>query len=426
MRTGELKVLHINSSDSSGGAARACIDINNALNQIGVDSKVLVQVKHSEHQKVNSVNNNFIDKFKTSVRRLADYLFLRIFTVEDRGRFTIAYIGKDISKLQIVKNADIINLHWINEGFISLAVLKKIARLGKPVVWTFHDMWAFTGGCHYSLGCSKFEHECFDCPSLKLKSNKDLSNRIFNDKIKLFRELNFNIVTCSNWLASEVKRSQLLKDRKIEVIPNTLKTEVYKPLDKSVVFQELGLDMSKKYILFGTMTLKDKRKGIELFIECVDLLYKRDSYFTENIKLLILGSEKKMRNIKLPLETIFLGRLNSEIDVAKFYNAGSVFVAPSREDNLPNTVMESLSCGTPVAAFNIGGMPDMIDHKINGYLAKPFDVEDLAQGIIWLLNNPDASEMSLASRGKILNNFNYDLIAKSYLKYYQSISTLNS
>jgi glycosyltransferase involved in cell wall biosynthesis len=421
LRTGELKVLHINSSDSSGGAARACIDINNALNQIGVDSKVLVQVKHSQHEKVSSINNNPFEKFKTLIRRLADYLLLKIFTVEDRGRFTIPYFGKDISKLRIVKNADIINIHWVNEGFISLAVLKEIAGLRKPIVWTFHDMWAFTGGCHYSLGCRKFEQECFNCPSLKLNSKRDLSNRIFNDKIKLFRDLNFNIVTCSNWLASEVKKSQLLKDRNIEVIPNTLKTEVYKPLDKTVVFQELGLDMNKKYILFGTMTLKDKRKGIELFIDCINLLFKRDSYFRENVKLLILGSEKKMKKIKLPIETIYLGRLNSETDVAKFYNAGSVFVAPSREDNLPNTVMESLSCGTPVAAFNIGGMPDMIDHKINGYLAKPYDVDDLAQGILWLLNCPDTSEMTQASRGKILDKFNYDLIAKSYLKYYQSI-----
>ncbi len=421
MLINKLKVLHINSSDSSGGAARACLDISNALNETGIESSVLVQLKHSDLSGVYSISSNYFEKFKTLIRRTIDYLLIKLFTVEIRGRFTFPIIGKDISKLQIVKDADLINLHWVNEGFLSLKDLTRIAKLGKPIVWTMHDMWAFTGGCHYSLGCRKFEKECFECPSLRIRSDKDLSYKIFYDKIKLFKDLNINIVTCSNWLSGEIKKSRLLKDKNIRVIPNTLKTEVYKPLDKESVLSELKLKTNKKYILFGTMTLKDERKGIGLFVKCIDFLCKKNPFLKENVQLLIAGSTKNVEKINLPLETIFLGRLNNEADIAKFYNAGNLFVAPSREDNLPNTVMESLSCGTPVVAFNIGGMPDMIDHKINGYLAKPFDVEDLADGIMWVLNNSYPERLVKASRNKILDNFNYVKIAESYSGYYQTI-----
>lgn len=416
-----MKVLHINNSDSSGGAARACLDISNALNHAGIESSVLVQTKQLEVSKVYSINKGFPGKIMTFFRRALDYLLIKLLTVEIRGRFTFPFIGKDISELPEVKNADIINLHWINEGFLSLKALMKIHKLGKPVVWTLHDMWAFTGGCHYSLGCRKFETECFECPSLKIKSKTDFSNKIFHDKISLFRDANFNIVTCSKWLSGEVKKSKLLKNTNVRVIPNTLKTEVYKPLDKTAVLKELNLDRSKKNILFGTMTLNDERKGIDLFLECIQLLAERNPHIRDEVQLLIAGSEKNMDKQQIPLETRFLGRLNNEAELAKFYNAGILFVAPSREDNLPNTVMESLSCGTPAAAFNIGGMPDMIEHKTNGYLAKPFDIEDLADGIAWLLNYPDQNKLISASRNKVLNNFNYTKIANAYSDYYRSL-----
>lgn len=416
-----MKVLHINSSDSSGGAARACLDISNALNKSGINSRVLVQTKHSDQKEVQSINVNLYDRLITRIRRTLDYLIIKLLTVEKRGRFTIPYTGKDITKLKAVKDADIINFHWVNEGFLSLKSLEQIAGLGKPLVWTLHDMWAFTGGCHYSLGCRKFETECLECPSLKFSSKNDFSNKIFRNKIRLFKEQDFNIVTCSNWLSEEVKKSSLLKNANIRVIPNTLKTDIYKPLDKTAVLKELNLDENKKYILFGTMSLKDERKGLDLFMKCVDVLCEKSSSFADNTQLIIAGSEKNISGMHLPVETKFLGRLNSEKDIAKFYNAGCLFVAPSREDNLPNTVMESLSCGTPVAAFNIGGMSDMIDHKINGYLAEPFNIEDLADGINWILTHPDPLKLTDNSRSKIINNFTYQKIAETYSGYYDSL-----
>ena len=416
-----MRVLHINSSDSSGGASRACIDIHNSLVEKGIDSHILVQSGRSHSAAITSVNKNYTAKIKTFFRIAIDYLFITLFSVKERGRFSFPFVGKDISNLKIVQEADIINLHWINEGFFSIKTLKRVANLGKPVVWTLHDMWAFTGGCHYSLGCRKFESKCSFCPSLRIRGENDFSNKIFKEKFELFEQFDVNIVTCSEWLASETKKSSLLKGKKIIVIPNTLKTKIYKPINRVSALNKINLDTSKKYILFGTMTLKDERKGFDLFIQCVKIL--KDSYpeLSGSLKLLVVGSGKNMRGVELPLETIFLGRINNEYEMADIYNAGSLFVAPSREDNLPNTVMEALSCGTPVVAFKIGGMPDMIDHKINGYLAEPFNVNDLMNGILWVLKHPEPNQLSEAARTKILRLYNYSTVADSYLELYGNI-----
>ncbi len=421
MLINDLRVLHINSSSSSGGASRACIDIHNALVEKGIDSRILVQSGNTGSQGIYTVNENFIEKVKTFLRITLDFILIKLFSVEERGRFSFPFFGKNISKLKIVRESDLINLHWINGGFFSLKTLNQIASSGKPVVWTMHDMWAFTGGCHYSLDCRNFESKCSVCPSLKIRGEKDFSHKIFNDKTKLFNEFDVNIVTCSRWLASETGKSALLWGKKITIIPNTLKTEIYKPLDKASVLKKLNLDPNNKYLLFGTMTLKDKRKGFDLFIECIKILSDSLPELNHKIKLLVAGSEKKMEGVDLPLETIYLGRIKNESDMADFYNAGSLFIAPSREDNLPNTVMESLSCGTPVAAFSVGGMPDMIDHKSNGYLAEPFDVLDLVNGIRWVLEHSEPHKISEAARTKILEEFNYSKVAELYAGVYRSV-----
>lgn len=421
MLINNLKVLHINSSYSSGGASRACVDIHNALVERNIDSRILVQSGNPDSPRIHSININLVEKIKTYFRIALDLLLIKIFSIEERGRFSIPLVGKDITKLKLFKEADIINLHWVNEGFFSLQTLKSIAASGKPVVWTLHDMWAFTGGCHYSLGCRKYETKCSVCPSLKFRGENDFSDKIFNDKLKLYNGFRISVVTCSQWLASVSGKSTFFKDKDITVIPNTLKTDIYKPLDKAAVLRKLNLDADNRYILFGTMTLNDERKGFDLFINCIKMLSDSFPGLKSNLKLLVAGSKKKMDGVDLPLETIFLGRLKSESEMADFYNAGSLFIAPSREDNLPNTVMESLSCGTPVIAFNIGGMPDMIDHKANGYLAEPFNVSDLMKGIMWVLDHPDPNGISKAARNKTVKLFNYSTVAESYSTLYHSV-----
>ena len=283
-----MKVVHLSSSDISGGASIACKRISDALILENVDSNLLVQKKSSPDHKVQSTTNSFISRLHYNLRFALDEGYIRLLTNQQRGRFSNPFIGIDIADHPLIINSDIINLHWINGGFLSLNTLKKLGELGKPIVWTLHDMWAFTGGCHYSLDCRKFEKECNYCPSLKQSGKNDKSNKIFSEK-KYFKELNLTIVTCSKWLKLEAEKSALLGEKKILNIPNPLDTEFYKPLDKILSRKKLGLSENKIYILFGAMNLVDERKGFRYLLDSLNKLASGSPDTKVKIEILVFG-----------------------------------------------------------------------------------------------------------------------------------------
>ncbi|MCU0414204.1 MAG: glycosyltransferase [Ignavibacteriaceae bacterium] len=266
-----MKVVHLSNSDLSGGAAIACKRIVEAQVKNGIDSALLVQRKLSSDPKVYSTTTNLFSTLRYNVRFILDEGYIRLLTNQSRGRFSNPLIGANLADHPIVKSSDIINLHWINGGFLSLDTLKKLGKLGKPIVWTLHDMWAFTGGCHYSLDCRKFESSCGNCPSLKFSGEKDASNKIFSHKI-FFSELNLTIVTCSKWLKQETEKSLILGQKRVENIPNPIDTEIYQKYDTSTTRRKLGLADEKFYILFGAMNTKDERKGFKFLIESLKSL----------------------------------------------------------------------------------------------------------------------------------------------------------
>ncbi len=419
-----MKIIHLCSSDIQGGAARAAFSLNKALNNAGVSSSMLVQKKISEDRNVFSYVDSITKEIQFSKRFLLDYLYIYFLTERERGRFSFPYWGVDISKHPVIKEADILHLHWINQGYFSFNTFQRLAKLKKPIVWTFHDMWGFTGGCHYSLGCEKYKSTCLECPSLKFRKKKDSSNKIFLEKKKLYKNLRFNIVTCSNWLGGIVKKSFLLKDFPVTVIPNTLDIGLYKPGEKKAARIKLNLPVDKLLILFGTMTVKDKRKGFDLLRLGLLKLYNDHVSLRDKLEIIVFGSAKLDEGLDIPFKINFLGRLKNDEEIALSYNSADVFVAPSIEDNLPNTVMESLACGTPVVAFNIGGMPDMILHKQNGYLALPQSIGDLSDGIYWLLQGIlGGKKFQLTARDKVINNFTPEIVSEKYKQVYKSILT---
>jgi len=416
-----MKIVHLTNSDYKGGAARACYRIHKSLQMLGEDSKILTQQKLTNDDSVFSINDSTSQNIFTTFRKGYDWLTIQSLTKQERGRFTFPYFGTDISKNELIQNADIISLQWINEGFLSLNSLKKLKSLDKPIVWTCHDMWAFTGGCHYAGDCDKYLSECKNCPSLKIPSKKDFSNKTFNAKKDLYNSMNLSIITCSNWLAGEVTKSELLKNKVVQVIPNPIETDIYIQYDKNVVRKKLNLPEDKFLILFVSMTVKDERKGFSYLKSGLKKLFEINKQ--NNIELVVLGAAEESLIHDLPFKTNLLGRLNEAIEIAELYSAVDLFVAPSLEDNLPNTVLESLSCGTPVAAFNIGGMPDMIDHKQNGFLAKEKDEEDLMNGILWYLNLEEENKKFIRAnaRQKVLNNFTHEIVGKKYQEFYRSL-----
>lgn len=418
----DLKVVHLSTSDIDGGAAIAALRIHSAQLKLGIDSKLLVQSKHTKDSSVISLVQTPFDKIKRYIRVFLDKLTFKTLSITERDRFTFPNFGINVSNNDIVKEADIINLHWINEGFLSLKSISLLAALKKPVVFTLHDMWAITGGCHYNNGCEKFLDNCGNCPSLRFRKEYDYSRKIYSTKSTAYKELNFRVVTPSNWLNSEAKKSSLFHNKKIRTIPNPINTEIFKPDEKLNSCEKLNLPLDKSLILFGAMDLTNERKGIKYLISALEIISKYQSEYLENTNIVILGSSGEVDLSKIPYGVHLLGKITNENKLVNCYNAADIYVAPSLQDNLPNTVIESLSCGTPVVAFNTAGMPDMIEHLKNGYLAELKSSEDLAAGIVALLSDPGLRlKMREKCRNDALEKFNETTIVNQYSTFYNEL-----
>ena len=417
-----MKVVQVSNSDLNGGAAIAALRINESLRNIEVDSGLLVQQKLSNLSYIESIISRKIDRLLYHSRFFLDEISIRTLALSKRGRFSFPYWGVDIVKNKSIQKADILNLHWINGGFLSLRSLSKLHKLRKPIVWTLHDMWAFTGGCHYNSDCNKFVEQCNNCPSLKFRSEFDQSQKIFKRKEALYEKLNLTIVTCSNWLAKEVERSKLLGNKRIVIIPNPIDTNIYKPNDKESARKEFRFEPDKFFLLTGAMNLKDKRKGFSYLVEALKYIYENNKEFDEKIEILTFG--KLDRNLKgeIPYKIHQFGQVENENQIIALYNSAHLYIAPSLQDNLPNTVLESISCGTPVVAFKVGGITDMITHSENGYLAELKSYKDLANGIVKLLSDSELlKEMGNNCRQKAINQFEESIIANQYLNLYQEL-----
>jgi glycosyltransferase involved in cell wall biosynthesis len=411
-----VKILGLNSADIIGGAARAAFRLHRGLREIGVDTELMVQLKLSEHSWVLG-SDSHAGKAMGIFRREIEQYALNLFTGrESETPFNIQvlpdFLADDVNEY----GADIVHLHWICAGFIRIETLEKFEP---PIIWTMHDMWPFTGGCHYSGECERYARACGRCPQLDSGKERDTSHWILKRKRKNWRAMDLHLVSPSHWLAERARESMLFKDLPIEVIPNGLDLNVYKPMDRPAMRAALGLDQHKKYVLFSAMTgVSDSRKGFDLLIEALEKLAELNGL---EIEVLVPGATEKenMPDVGLPVH--YLGRLHDDLSMAICYNAADVFIAPSRQDNLPNTVMEAMACGTPCAAFDVGGMPDMIEHMGTGYLARPFDVEELARGVSHLLESPAREEMMQNARLKAETEFGLEVAAGRYRQLYERI-----
>jgi len=387
-----MKVVHISTSDIDGGAAIAAYRLHLALLERGIDSKMLVMDEKGDGLNIDIAKKGRIEKYVFSnIRKLKEKKVLDKY--KNRRNpilFSTGKYGVDISDHPYVKEADVLHLHWINRGYISLESLKKLGKLNKKIIWTLHDMWVFTGGCHYSNGCNRYQEQCGNCPILETNKEYDITRKTFKRKEKIFKKLSMTIITCSTWLWKCAKGSSLLRDKEIFVLPNVLDEKVFKKKKNGFAREVLNLDKNKKYICFGAVnSTTNPRKGWKYLKEAISLLSIQNPRMKNEVELLVFGASHSEDIEELPFKTRFVGKVSDEYTLALIYNAADAFVAPSLEENLPNTVLESLHCGTPVVAFNIGGMPDMIEHYKNGYLAKYRDVESLAKGIEWSLKNLD-------------------------------------
>ena len=400
-----MKIVILNTSERTGGAAVAAGRLGKALKQAGIQVNKLVR------------DDTWLNRFRFYWERLIIFLCNHL-NRKNLFAVSIANTGTDLSGNLSVKEADIIHFHWINQGFLSLKDIEALVKLNKPIVWTMHDMWPCTSICHHARDCEKFQTGCESCFFLKSKG-KDLSTSVFDKKLSLYKDANITFVGCSRWLSGRAKKSYLLQDKTVLSIPNPIDTEVYHPMDQGTARELLGLPSGKKLLLFGALNVTDKRKGIDYLIAALRKIEKQD------VELVVFGQVKDDIRGLFPVPIHSMGYLSDESKIVALYNAVDIFITSSLEENLPNTIMESMACGTPCVGFEIGGIPEMIDHKINGYVTNYKDANDLANGIQCVLEHGDRQALSDACVKKVQENYTDEVIAGKYLALYQNILCKN-
>lgn len=413
-----MKPLLVNSFDIKGGAAIATHRLHSALRGIGVDSTLRVQSKHSGERHVLAPESK-LSKVMALLRPQVESLATRVYGGRPNAIYSPAILpNRSIAREADLIGADLVHLFWINAAFMRI---EAIADFKQPIVWTLHDMWPFTGGCHYDDECGKFREACGACPVLQSNAEKDLSRHVLTRKQRAWQKLPMTIVGTSRWLAEMARESALFKDKRIEILPNPIDTVRYKPIDKRVAREAWSLPQDKKLILFSAFrATADKRKGNQFLIPAIERLAKTG--LGRDIELLVIGAHAPEEEIDLGMKIHYMGYLNDEISQVLLYSAADLTVAPSMQENLSNTVMESLACGTPVVAFDIGGMPDLIDHQRSGFLAKPFEPEDLASGIAWVLADDDRYQaLSRHARQEVERRYAMETVARQYLSLYEEL-----
>jgi glycosyltransferase involved in cell wall biosynthesis len=412
-----MKILLLNTSDLEGGAARAAFRLHKGLQKVGLESQMLVQSQISDDSAVISPNSS-LEKEMMHLKAILEGLPLKLYPSRQRTNYSLQWLPDRIPKKLAAIEPDIVNIHWINGGYLQI---ETIAKFNRPIVWTLHDMWAFTGGCHYTQDCDRYTSSCGACPQLNSKSDWDLSRWIWQRKAKAWQNLNLTIVTPSHWLAKCAGNSPLLAKSRIEVIPNGLNLNVYKPLDKSLAKNLLGLPQNKHIILFGALwATSDRRKGFHLLLPALQKLSQ--SPCQNNFHVVVFGASQSETPLDVNFPVQYLGVLHDDISLRLAYSAADLTIVPSTQEAFGQAASESLACGTPVVAFNSTGLQDIVEHQQNGYLAEPFEIEDLARGITWVIEDSQRYvRLCDRAREKAEREFNIELQASRYQTLFQEV-----
>ena len=409
--------LLLSTSDERGGAARAASRLHDGLRHVGVDAQMLVQEKSSGRASVHGPASK-VERGWAKLRPYVERLPLEFYPDRDDRPFHIQWLPDRLSQSVRSIDPDVIHLHWICGGFLQIETL---ASFNRPIVWTLHDMWAMTGGCHYSGACDGYKNRCGNCPHLGSSSGGDFSRLTWLRKKNAWENADITFVTPSRWLAECARSSSLLAQFPVEVISYGIDLDAYKPMDKTEARRLFNLPEECPLVLFGAMNpTKNSRKGFDLLLGALEDLQRQTG--DEDLRLVVFGNSSSENVLPQTYPVHYLGTYSDDTSLAALYSAVDVFVAPSRQDNLPLAVQESLACGSPVVAFDVGGMPDMITHQHNGYLAEPFDVQDLASGIKWCLgDSARRKRLSENARSASLERFDLEDRAQDYCELYDSL-----
>jgi len=409
-----MKVVHFTTSDKLGGAAKASFKLHEFLTLSGMDHHLLVLRKKSNDATVTEVKPSRFSKYNVRIALEINTLLLsRYFHLTEYWSLGLAR-GPGLGSNEFYKSSDLLSLSWVS-GLLSIKEIGKIFNSGKPVVWTLYDMWAFTGGCHYSQFCSLYEKDCIACPQLAKPFFWNISHWVWKRKVKWNLE-NVTIVCPSQWLALCAAKSSIFRGADIRVIPTGIDLNVFSSKGKECCREFFSFSKSKSFILFvADGGLMNERKGGALLEKA---LLELVGTMEELPELVLLGCSTVSADISCHYKMHY-PQIHNEEELAQLYAACDVTAIPSQEENLALTVLESMACGTPCVTFKIGGMSDVIRHKYNGYMADPFNVHDLCSGLAWALENEGIINISENAKRTIENEFGLEQEAEQYTKLFQ-------
>lgn len=367
-----MQVLHINMSRRAGGASIAASRHSEAMRRAGISSDLLTLDELLDGKPLRALAYKADRWLRFKVNGLYGVF----------GSFGFMWSGFRLDRHPKVLAADVIYLHWVDDGLLSIKSLESLLKLGKPVYWFMHDMLPVTGGCHYSMDCEKYRTACSVCPLMKRNYLPDIVACSFKEKLRRWGPYsNLSFIAPSNWLAGCASSSSIGAGHNVTVCPNLIDTEKFKPGDKhsakSFYFGEDG----RKVILFGAEAVSNPYKGWDYMLECISALDPSE------FVCLVLGQSDSVIKESVPVHTVFTGRLDSEDEIIRVYRAADVFVTPTLADNFPNVLLEAMACGLPCVGFDSGGVRDLIRHQQTGYLAQRCDAASLKDGIEWVLED---------------------------------------
>lgn len=404
-----------------GGAAIAASRLTVALNRHGVNAELMVRDRQTDRAATCQLPHDGL----RGLRLRWAFLWERcrvwfINRLRLRGLWTVdlACAGTDITTLPQFRRADVIHLHWVNQGMLSLRQLHAVLDSGKPVVWTMHDQWPYTAVCHYARACEHYFTHCDCCPQLLYPRKGDTSWHRFEKKMDVYARGSLTFVGPSQWICEQARKGRLTQGHQVLHIPNTYDGSVFRPADSIIARRHHRLPEEGRLLLFACQNIADERKGLSLLLQA--LADPRLQQLSGQLSLVVVGQAKALTSSGIPFPIHAPGYIRGDQEMAALYQAVDLFVTPSLEDNLPNTLMEAMACGTPCVGFRIGGIPEMIDHEVSGYVARYRDVGDLAEGIRYCLDPQNHQRLSEAAAHKAAATWNEETVCRQYLTLYET------
>lgn len=413
-----MNVVHLSTFDNRGGAARAAYRVHAWLKGSGVQSLMIVQNKGGDDLSVISLSKGPSNRLFHGLGQKINRLALHLYPKRENVQWSTNWAPNGVVGRVKALNPDIVHLHWIGDGFLPIRALSRFRR---PVVWTLHDLWPITGGCHLPGTCKRYTESCGSCPQLGSERERDITRLVWEQKERHWKAVDVTVVAASSWVAECARSSALFRRRRIEVIPLGTDLQVFKPVDKSWARRKLNWPQEKQIVLMGAFNLTtDPLKGFQHMVDAAKILSGHG--WAEKMELVLFGASEPEASPTTGLRTTYMGPLHDDKLLSLVYSAADTFVCPSKQETFGQTVLEAMACGTSCVAFGTGGLLDLVENGVTGYLAEPQDTDDLARGIAWVLEDDGRQRrLSEASRDKVEKHFSSVQVAHRYAELYRAL-----